>query len=291
VLVSIVTPSYNQGRFLRRTVESVLRQTYPHVEYVVIDGGSRDGSRDVLRSYGDRFFWVSERDRGQADAINKGFARCRGEIRAFLNSDDVLEPDAVARAVAHFRAHPDWDMLYGEADYIDEDDRVTGRYETDDYSFDRLMRNCCVCQPAAFWTRRIAERVGPFNVQLHCALDYEYWLRIARAGGRIVRVPDLLASSRRYPETKTLSLRERVHRESIRVCFDQGGYADEGHFHALWRHLCWEKPDGWPRHLRRLPRFSERMAYWHFRACHWCARRSIKGPSALASEGSFPRSL
>jgi glycosyltransferase involved in cell wall biosynthesis len=269
VLVSIVTPSYNQGRFLRRTVESVLNQTYPHVEYLVIDGGSRDESVDILRSYGGRFFWVSERDCGQSDAINKGFARSRGEIRAFLNSDDVLELDAVARAVAYLRDNPGWDMLYGEANYIDEDNRVTGRYETDDYSFGRLMRNCCVCQPAAFWTRRVAERVGRFNVSLHCALDYEYWLRIARAGGRIARVPDLLACSRRYPETKTLSLRERVHRESIRVCLEQGGYADEGHFHALWQHLCWEKPGGWARHLRRLPGFPGRIAHWHFRVSHW----------------------
>jgi glycosyltransferase involved in cell wall biosynthesis len=285
MLVSIVTPSYNQGRFLRRTIDSVLRQTYPHIEYVVIDGGSRDESLDVLRSYGNRFFWVSERDHGQADAINKGFAHCRGEIRAYLNSDDVLEPNAVAQAVACFRAHPDWDMLYGDANYIDEDDRVTGRYETDDYSFGRLMRNCCVCQPAVFWTHRIAEKVGPFNVELHCALDYEYWLRIARAGGRIVRVPDLLAASRRYPETKTLSQRERVHRESIRVCFEQGGYADEGHFHALWRHLCWEKKNGWVRHLRRLPHFPERLAHWHFRATHWLCRRTRNNADSTDSHG------
>jgi glycosyltransferase involved in cell wall biosynthesis len=276
VLVSIVTPSYNQGRFLRRTIDSVLNQTYPHLEYLVMDGGSGDESLDILRSHGDRFFWVSERDRGQADAINKGFARSRGEIHAFLNSDDVLESDAVAKAVAYFRAHPEWDLLYGEANYIDEDDCVTGRYETDDYSFDRLMRNCCICQPAAFWTRRVAERVGPFNVALHCALDYEYWLRIARAGGRIVRVPDLLAASRRYPETKTLSLRECVHRESIRVCLEQGGYADEGHFHALWQHLCWEKPDGWIRHLRRLPKFAERMAHWSYRVSRWRAARRTR---------------
>src|SRR5438270_571819 len=114
-IVSMVTPSFNQGRFLRRTIDSVLSQDYPHVEYLVFDGGSTDESIDVLRSYGDRFLWTSERDRGQTDAINKGLRRAKGDILAYLNSDDVLLPGAIATVAEHFRKNPAWDVVYGNA--------------------------------------------------------------------------------------------------------------------------------------------------------------------------------
>src|SRR5205814_1124883 len=111
---------------------------YPHIEYFVIDGGSSDESVAILESYGDRFAWVSEPDGGQADALNKGFARCRGDIRAYLNSDDVLLPGAVEKVVAHFHAHPDWHLLYGRAHFINEQDRVLGAYRTAPFSPRRL---------------------------------------------------------------------------------------------------------------------------------------------------------
>lgn len=260
-LVSIVTPSYNQGQFLKRTIESVLNQTYPNIEYIVIDGGSTDGSADTLRSYGDRFEWISEPDRGQADAINKGFARSRGEIRAYLNSDDVLLPDAVEKAVAHFQQHPDCDLVYGRAYYIDEQDQITGMYNTAAYSFGRLMKDCCICQPAAFWRTRIAKKIDPFNDRLNYALDYEYWLRIDRAGGRIEHIYDALASSRLYPETKTLSARRQFYREIFQVCQAQGGYVHLSYSVGLWHHLIWEREDGWPRLLRWLPKSYRIIGY------------------------------
>jgi glycosyltransferase involved in cell wall biosynthesis len=262
-LVSIVTPSFNQGRYLRRTIESVLGQTYPHIEYLVLDGGSRDDSVAILESYGARFSWVSEPDRGQTHALNKGFARARGEIRAYLNSDDVLLPDAVATAVEAFAHHADWDLLYGTADYIDPDDRFLAPYETAPYSFERLMLHCCICQPAAFWRTRMAERVGPFNEQLHFAMDYEYWLRIARAGGVIAHVPRRLACSRLYPEAKSLAGRREAYYEAIAVCLAQGGYAERRVFDGLWHHLCWERTHGWPRLFRCVPKFCPLMAQIH----------------------------
>jgi len=186
-LVSIVTPSYNQGRFLRRAIDSVLSQDYPHLEYFVLDGGSTDESADILRSYsivpsasgkgaaqsptspfgkgaaqslpspsgrgdeGERksFFWLCQPDRGQTDAINQGLRRTRGDILAYLNSDDVLLPGAIAAIVQHFRSNPDWDLLYGNAYHIDENDCVLGTYPTAPYEFDRLLQSCCICQPAA----------------------------------------------------------------------------------------------------------------------------------------------
>src|SRR5437016_13220935 len=137
-LVSIVTPAYNQRRFLRRTIDSVLNQDYPRIEYFVFDGGSTDQSVDILQSYGARFFWVSQRDHGQSDAINQGLQRARGDILAYLNSDDILLPGAISKVVEHFRGHPDWDLLYGNAHTIDEDDRVLGEYPTAPSDFERL---------------------------------------------------------------------------------------------------------------------------------------------------------
>jgi glycosyltransferase involved in cell wall biosynthesis len=244
-LVSVVTPSFNQGRFLRRTVESVLGQGYPHVEYVVIDGGSTDDSVAVLRSYGDRLAWVSEPDRGQAHALNKGFARCRGAIRAYLNSDDVLAPGALDKVVGHFLAHPDWDLLYGRANYVDAGGRVTGAYPTAPYTFRRLLEDNCLCQPAVFWHARLAERVGPFDEALHCCMDYDYWLRAARAGLRLEYVEDLLAFSRLHPAAKTQSCRLRMYEESIAVCARHVGVVPRGHLRGRRREL---------RRQRGLPR-------------------------------------
>src|SRR4029078_9168123 len=139
---------------------SVLNQTYPFIEYVVIDGGSTDGSLNILKSYDGRLRWISEVDGGQTNALNKGFAQCRGEIRAYLNSDDTLELDAIEKVVHYFREHPDIGLVYGDANYVDIHDRMSGRYTTAPYSFDRLVEDCCICQPAAFWRSTVVERIG-----------------------------------------------------------------------------------------------------------------------------------
>ena len=262
-LVSIVTPSYNQGRFLKRTIESVLTQSYPNIEYVVIDGGSNDESVEILESYGERFYWESKADRGQADAINKGFARVRGEILAYLNSDDVLLPGAIARVVRFFQEHPSVDMVYGDADYIDENDRVTGVYRTADYSVDRLLEDCMVCQPAAFWRRRIAEEVGPFDDQLNYTMDYDYWLRIAKEGGDIRFLREKLACSRLYPETKTLSARSKIYKEIFKVCRKHAGKVHESYYQGYWHHLIHEKYKTVSLLLRTPPSAHARLGSLH----------------------------
>jgi glycosyltransferase involved in cell wall biosynthesis len=233
--VSIVTPSFNQACFLRRTLDSVLTQTYPHIDYVVIDGGSSDGSVEILKSYGDRFAWVSEQDSGQAHALNKGFARTRGAIRAYLNSDDVLTPGAVEKVVRYFLSHPDWDLLYGRANLTDEYDHVLGPYPTAPYSFHRLVEDNSLCQPAVFWRTDLARRVGPFDEALHGCMDYDYWLRAARAGASIHHVEDLLACSRLHPEAKTVACRLRMYQESIAVCLCWAGVVPQGHLVGLWQ--------------------------------------------------------
>ena len=262
-VVSIVTPSFNQGRFLRRTIDSVLTQSYPHVEFVVIDGGSTDESVDILKSYGARFPWVSERDRGQTHAINKGFSRTHGDIQAYLNSDDVLLPGAVEEVVQHMLRRPACDLVYGEAHYIDENDNITGRYNTADYSFARLMQDCCICQPAAFWRTSIARTVGAFDESLHFAMDYDYWMRVDRAGGLLEHSREFLACSRMYAENKTLSCRTKIYDEIFHVSMKNAGFASLSYFQGLWHHLCHERRSGWPRYLASVPRFPDFMASLH----------------------------
>lgn len=267
-LVSIITPSLNQACFLRRTIDSVLSQTYANLEYLVIDGGSTDGSIEILHSYGDRLRWLSERDTCQAAAINKGFARCDGQIRAFINSDDVLLPDAIRTIVELFESQPDADMIYGRAFYIDDQDRFLGLYPTKEFSHAELARDCFICQPAAFWRTEIAERIGPFNESLQNAIDYHYWLRMARMGGRIRHVPDILACARLHKNMGTLSRRYQCYQDIFQACLQETGRIEEPHFHGLWHHLCHERTTGWPFNLRRLPRFYERIAFLHYKWCH-----------------------
>lgn len=252
-LVSIVTPSYNQGRFLKRTIDSVLNQTYPKIEYIVMDGASNDESVDILQSYGDRFVWQSEKDRGQTDAVNKGFARSHGTIRGFLNSDDTLLPEAIEKVVNVFLEYPNYDLVYGKSYYIDENDQVIGEYRTAEYSFERLMLDNCICQPATFWQTRIAERVGPLDDSLHYSMDYEYWLRIDRMGGKLVYYPEYLANYRLHAEAKTLSAREKIYREAFQVCKKHGGYVSLSYIQGLWYHRLWEKPGLSRRLVRAIP--------------------------------------
>jgi glycosyltransferase involved in cell wall biosynthesis len=264
-LVSIVTPSFNQGRYLRRAIDSVLSQDYPHIDYAVFDGGSTDDSVDILHSYGNRLFWVSQSDRGQTDAINQGLRRASGDILAYLNSDDVLLPGAVSAVVKYFDEHSDWDVVYGNAHEIDEHDDVLGEFPTAPFNVDRLLQSCCICQPAAFWRRSIMDRVGLLDDSLHFAMDYEYWLRIARAGGRLVHVPEFLACSRVHAATKTQSARLQVYREILSVSRRHAGDASFSQYYAYWHHRCHERADGWPRLLRWLPHCHWWLAYAHRR--------------------------
>ncbi len=232
-LVSIVTPSFNQGRFIRDTIESVLRQTYPNIEYIVMDGGSTDETVEILKEYGDRFDWESEPDNGQTHAINKGLTKARGEVLAYLNSDDVLELDAVEKVVRFLQKNPEIDMVFGKAHYIDENNQITGEYKTSDNLGD-LSSGCIICQPAAFWTRRVSRRIGLFDETLQLTMDYDYWLRMFASKTPIAYFDQFLASSRLYQETKTLSQRKNIFKEIFQICIHNLQFVHINFFLGYW---------------------------------------------------------
>src|SRR6266545_7337033 len=215
-LVSIVTPSYDQGRFIRETIESVLGQSYPRIEYLVMDGGSTDETVKILQEYDDRLTWVSERDRGQADAINKGWRRAQGTVLAYLNSDDTYLPAAVERAVACLEEHPDAGAVYGEGYHVDEAGAILERYPTEPFSMARLEETCFICQPTVFLRREVVERVGYLDESLQYCMDYDLWIRIGRVAP-FARTPHHLANTRLHPDTKTLGQRARAHTEILRM--------------------------------------------------------------------------
>lgn len=211
--VSIVTPSYNQGQFIGRTLQSVAIQTGAEIEHVVFDGGSKDSTVEVLKAFTPPVRWVSKKDNGQTDAVNKGIRATDGEIIGWLNSDDIYYPGAVERVVTFFEQNPDVDVVYGLADHINLEDVAFEDYPTEPWDFDRLKETCFICQPALFLRRRVVEQHGLLDESLHFCMDYAYWLRLGKAGVRFALLPEKLAGSRLYADNKTLGSRVKVHAE------------------------------------------------------------------------------
>jgi glycosyltransferase involved in cell wall biosynthesis len=215
--ITIVTPSYNQAAFLEQTLRSVLDQDYPDLEYIVMDGGSTDGSVEIIRRYADRLaYWVSEKDEGQADAIMRGFQRASGEIIGWLNSDDLLLPGALRRVGEYYAAHPEVEMVVGGVVRIDEHGkpvRARGRgpvscnLGTPQHLRKLLHWECGFAQPAAFWRREAFFAVGGFDTSLRFCFDYDMYLRLARRR-HFGRIKAFLACFRLHAESKTSTLDE-----------------------------------------------------------------------------------
>lgn len=223
-LVSIVTPSYNQAQYLERTITSVLSQTYPRLEYYVMDGGSTDGSLEIIRKHAGRLAgWVSERDRGQTDAINKGFGRAKGEIFAWLNSDDTYEPQAVAEAVAYLQSHPQAGMVYGDTHFIDEEDRPLGKFPAAQTDYARLRRGYVhIPQQAAFFRAELWRKVGPLDPTFYFAMDYDLWVRLSKIAP-LHYTPRHWANFRIHGAAKSDQADERCWPEMLRVHYREGG--------------------------------------------------------------------
>jgi len=185
--ISIVTPSFNQAGFIERTIKSVLSQDYPNFEYLVMDGGSTDGTVEILKKYGKKITWRSEKDEGQGDAINKGLKSAKGEIFAYLNSDDVLAPGALKTAADFFSKNPRTKWVFGKCRIIDENDREIRKLITnyknfwlERYHYNTLLVLNYISQPAVFWRREASEKIGLFNNHYFWTLDYDYWLRLGK---------------------------------------------------------------------------------------------------------------
>lgn len=230
-LVTVITPTFNQGEFLEATIRSVLLQGYPNLEYMVIDGGSTDGSVDIIRRYADPItYWISEEDRGQSHAINKGLVRSKGTILGWLNSDDIYMPGTIFRAVEMFSQHDEIDVVYGHIDRIDQKGRIvpTPILPKDKVTFDKhtALMESVVNQPGSFWRKRIMDKVGYLNDSLHYGMDYEYWTRMLLAGAVFWRVNETVAMFRLSASSKTVGQTARMARESISIINSFSSQAD-----------------------------------------------------------------
>jgi glycosyltransferase involved in cell wall biosynthesis len=218
-LVSIITPSLNQGHFIEETIRSVLSQDYPHVEYIVIDGGSTDGTLEILRKYSNnKVRWKSQPDLGQADAVNKGFSMAKGEILGWLNSDDTYMAGAVSTVVEYFLQNPGTVMAYGDAHFIDREGNVKGKYPSQRFRINHLAKRCFLSQPAVFIRTEVFKNIGPLDITLQTCMDYEYWIRIGQSYPEtaIAYLKDnFLANSRSYGGNKSTRLREIHYREAM----------------------------------------------------------------------------
>jgi len=205
-LVSIVTPTYNQAAFLTETIETVLAQDYPRIEYIVIDDGSTDKTREILSNYGDRFIWESQTNQGQTPTINKGWQRSSGNIITWLNSDDTYLPGAVTKAVEYFQQHPDIDIVYGDTLLTEADGTPIERMKAPEFSYRALVANCHnpIPQPSAFIRRRVMENVGLLDPHYYYFMDWDFWLR-AGISHSFAYFPELLSTYRLHEESKTVA--------------------------------------------------------------------------------------
>ena len=235
-LVSVVTPSLNMGRFLEDTIASVLDQDYPSVEYLVLDGGSRDNTADILKRQEGRLRYLSEPDRGQADAVNRGFAMTSGAIFAFLNADDTYLPGAVSAAVRAFAEHPEAGVVYGDAWYVAEEGHRIAPYPVEAFDAANLERRCYICQPAAFFRRKAFAAAGMLDASLRYALDYDLWIRMARRYP-MVKIDRYLANSRVHAQTKTMGQMGPAMRETLAVLKRHYGYVPYNWLYGYGHHI------------------------------------------------------
>lgn len=241
-LVSIVTPSFNQAEYLEETIKSVLTQDYPHIEYIVMDGGSTDGSVEIIKKYaaplsaqpavpgGAEEFrhkvnaWVSEQDKGQTDAINKGFNRAKGDILAWLNSDDTYNPKAVGEAVIHLLDNPDVAMVYADCNFIDEQGRVIGKFASRQTDYQKLRRGYVhIPQQTMFFRAEYWRDLGPLDPSFFFAMDYDLWVRIAARAPLQYLPGRTWANFRIHTSSKTHVNDERGWQEMLRVHYRDGG--------------------------------------------------------------------
>jgi|SRR5690554_5481368 len=249
--ISIVIPSFNQGKFIERTLESIFQQAYRNLEVIIIDGGSDDETVDILKRYDDRLhYWESEPDRGQSHALNKGFQRATGEIFAWQNADDTYVDGAFNRVIAAFRADPAKKIVFGDYFTIDEHDREVERVHAFDFSLKHfIFEGFHLNSQATFWRKEVHQRFGEFDEELHRTMDYDMLLRFGLTEGEdaFLRIDDALACFRRHADQKTQGFDVRVRIEHERIA-------------KRWHTKRHERPYNLLRSIFRL-----RRVYWYWR--------------------------
>ncbi|WP_353930082.1 glycosyltransferase family 2 protein [Okeanomitos corallinicola TIOX110] len=220
--ITIITPSYNQGNFIEETIQSIVSQGYPNLEYIIIDGGSTDNTVDIIKKYESLIsYWVSEPDQGQTHAINKGLSKATGEIIAYLNSDDYYLPGTLFKVAEHFLKFPETDLLHGICRYVNQQGEKIGEQFGNINTLSEILdlwdvwwKKRQFVQPEVFWSRRITEKIGLFNEELYFVMDYDYWRRIIQAGGMINSL-DVELSCFRFTDQQKSNQSEKVANELL----------------------------------------------------------------------------
>ncbi|HPN54843.1 MAG TPA: glycosyltransferase family 2 protein [Candidatus Moranbacteria bacterium] len=221
--ISIITPSYNQARFIERTIKSVLDQNYPDLEYIIMDGGSTDGTVEILQKYSDKITWKSEKDNGQSDAINKGLKMATGDIVAYLNSDDTYETGSLQKVVDFFENNKEAKWVTGKCKIINEKDEEIRKPITfyknlflKNFSYSKLLSENFISQPATFWKRELLNEIGYLNEEEHFCMDYEYWLRIGQKYPAGI-IGAYLANFRYHTQSKSGSVNKKQFQNELRI--------------------------------------------------------------------------
>ena len=221
--VSIITPSHNQVAFIERTILSVLNQNYSDLEYIIMDGGSTDGTIEILKKYSARIIWKSEKDNGQSNAINKGLRMATGDIVAYLNSDDTYEPGALKKVIDFFEKNPDKKWAHGKCRIINEKDKEIHRPITwyknfllKKYNYAKLLSENFISQPATFWKKELHQEFGYLNEKEYFCMDYEFWLRIGQKYPAGI-VNSYLANFRYYANSKSGGINKKQFQDELSI--------------------------------------------------------------------------
>ncbi len=238
--ISVITPSYNQAQFLEETLQSVLSQTHPDVELLVLDGGSTDGSVDILERYKGRLWYRSKKDDGQTAAINEGFKQANGEVLTWLNSDDLFyDQDTLARVAARFDQDPALDALFGDFVIIDPTGKVISRKKQVGYDYNCLLYGYCYITPAIFVRRGTLDRIGNLDATFRYIFDWEYYLRLGKNKTRIVSMRHYLFRHRYHAESITVTMPEKQLQEVKRLRATYGYVVNDLHYlhRVRWKFL------------------------------------------------------
>jgi glycosyltransferase involved in cell wall biosynthesis len=248
-LLTIVTPSFNQGHFIEETIQSILRQGYPRLEHIVMDGGSTDDTTKILKNH-PHIQWFSEKDRGQTHAVNKGFMKATGEIVGWINSDDTFLPGAFDAVIEAFRRNPSWNVIYGDYEAIDEKGNILYKQESFCGSYEEMIRwwdyTYAIHQPTVFVRKHVIDTIGMLDESFHYTMDYDWWLRIAKQFPfHKVILP--LATYRFHKDSKSFApLEQDIYPDQLR--------ASKKHWGPFWKPRYWMMKKSYQAFLLRKPK-------------------------------------